>query len=52
MFQRIVYEDWQLIFPVVALAVASCVFLAAAWRAARMKPAQSDRLARLPLENE
>ncbi len=52
MFHRIIYQDWQLIFPVVALAVASLVFLAAAWRAAHMKPAEADRLARLPLENE
>ena len=52
MFHRIVYEDWQLIFPVVALAVASSIFLAAAWRAFHMKPAQSDRLARLPLEHD
>lgn len=52
MFQRIIYEDWQLIFPVVALAVASLVFLAAGWRAARMKPEQAEHLARLPLEKE
>lgn len=52
MFRRIIYEDWQLIFPVVALAVASLVYLAAAWRASRMKPAQSERLARLPFEHD
>ncbi len=52
MFRRIIYEDWQLIFPVVALAVASLVYVAAAWRASRMKPVQSERLARLPFENE
>jgi ABC-type antimicrobial peptide transport system permease subunit len=52
MFRRIIYEDWQLIFPVVALAVASCVYLAAAWSASRMKPVQADRLSRLPLEKE
>ena len=52
MFQRIIYEDWQLIFPLVALAVASLIFVAAAWRAARMKPGQAEQLARLPFENE
>jgi predicted lysophospholipase L1 biosynthesis ABC-type transport system permease subunit len=52
MFHRIIYEDWQLIFPVVALAVASLVYLAAGWRAARMKPEQLERMARLPFENE
>ncbi len=51
MLRRIIYEDWQLIFPVVALAVASLVYVTAAWRAARMKPAQADRMAGLPLEN-
>lgn len=51
MFRRLIYEDWQLIFPVVALLVASLVFLAAGYRAARMKPAQAERLARLPLDN-
>lgn len=52
MLRRIIYEDWQLIFPVVALAAASGIFLFAAWRAARMKPDQVDRLARLPFEND
>ena len=50
MFHRIVYEDWQLIFPVVALLVASLVYAAAAWRSYQMKPSQADRLARLPLD--
>jgi hypothetical protein len=52
MFRRIIYEDWQLIFPLVSFAVASCIYLAAGWRAARMKPMESERLARLPFENE
>ncbi|MBP6864068.1 MAG: hypothetical protein NDI75_09820 [Candidatus Didemnitutus sp.] len=52
MLRRIIYEDWQLIFPVVALAIASLVYLAAAWRAGRMKPAQAEQLSRLPFENE
>ncbi|MBI3886706.1 MAG: hypothetical protein HY302_13390 [Opitutae bacterium] len=51
MLRRLIYEDWQLIFPVVALIVASMVYLAAGYRAARMKPSQADRLARLPLDN-
>ena len=52
MLRRIIYEDWQLIFPVVALAVASFIYLAAGWRAARMTRAQSDRLAHLPFETD
>ena len=50
MLHRIIYEDWQLIFPVIALAVASSVFLAAAWRATHMKSEQAEQLARLPFE--
>ena len=52
MLRRIIYEDWQLIFPVIALAVASSIDLAAAWRASRMKPAQAERLARLPFDHQ
>jgi hypothetical protein len=52
MFQRIVYEDWQLIFPIVALAVASLIFLAAAWRASHMNSEQAEQLARLPFDQE
>jgi len=52
MFHRIVYEDWQLIFPIVALLVATLVYVCAALRAAAMKPDQAERLARLPLEHD
>jgi hypothetical protein len=52
MLRRIIYEDWQLIFPIIALAVASCIYLAAAWRAAHMERAQAEKLARLPLERD
>jgi hypothetical protein len=51
MLRRIIYEDWQLIFPVVALAVASLVYLAAAWGAARLKPERAEKLARIPLDH-
>ncbi|MEO6996323.1 MAG: hypothetical protein ABI273_22150 [Lacunisphaera sp.] len=51
MFRRIIYEDWQLIFPIVAFVVASLIYVAAAWRASRMKPVEVDRLANLPFEN-
>ncbi len=51
MFRRIVYEDWQLIFPVVALAVASLIYAVAAWRASVMKSERADELARLPFDH-
>jgi hypothetical protein len=52
MLRRIIYEDWQLIFPIIALAVASCVYLAAAWRASQMKSDQAEKLARLPFDHD
>jgi hypothetical protein len=52
MINRIIYEDWQLIFPVIALLVASTVYLVAAWRATTMDRAQVDRMANLPFEKE
>lgn len=52
MIKRIIYEDWQLIFPVIALLVASTVYLFAAWRATKMDSAELERLARLPFEKE
>jgi len=51
MFSRIIYDDWQLVFPVVALLVALLVYSTAAWRASRMKPSQAEHLSRLPFEN-
>ncbi len=52
MFQRIVYEDWQMIFPIVALLVATLVYVCAALRTSAMKPKEAERLARLPLDHE
>ena len=52
MFQRLLYEDWQLVFPVVAFAVAAGVFGLVVWRALRMKRPQLERLARLPLDDD
>ncbi len=44
MIHRIIYEDWQLIFPAVALLVAAMVYAVAAWRTAGMPPAETARL--------
>jgi flagellar biogenesis protein FliO len=52
MFQRVFYEDWQLVFPIVALAAAAAFFCAIIWRTVRMQRGQLDRLARMPLEDE
>jgi hypothetical protein len=52
MWRRIIYEDWQLIFPVMALVVASAIYLIAGWRASRMPADDADRMERLPLEHD
>ncbi len=52
MFQRVIYEDWQLVFPIVAFAAAVAICGAVVWRAVRMPRGQLDRLAQMPLEDE
>jgi len=52
MFQRILYEDRQLVFPIVAFTAAAAFFVVMSWRALRMKRPQVERLARMPLEAE
>jgi hypothetical protein len=51
MLRRILYEDWQLIFPVIALFAATAVYFAAAWRALHMTPEQAKEQASRPLED-
>lgn len=50
MIHRIIYEDWPLIFPVVALIVAAMVYLVAAWRTTGLRPADAGRAEQAPLE--
>jgi hypothetical protein len=52
MFQRVIYEDWQMIFPIVAFAAASSICILVVWRVAHMQRGQLDRLARMPLEED
>jgi hypothetical protein len=52
MFQRVFYEDWQLVFAMVAFAAAVTLCGAVVWRAVRMQRGQLDRLARMPLEDD
>jgi hypothetical protein len=51
MLRRIIYEDWQLIFPVLALLTATAIYVSAGWRAWRMRPSQAEEMARLPLQD-
>ncbi len=52
MFDRIVYADWHVVFPIVAFLAAAGIFAVLSWRALRMTRADVDRFARLPLEDD
>ncbi len=52
MFDRIIYADWHVVFPVVAFLAAAGLFAAMSWRALRMKRPDVDRFARLPLDDD
>jgi uncharacterized membrane protein len=51
MFRRLVLEHWMSLFTLIAFATALSVYLSITWRALRMKPIQSERFARLPLDD-
>jgi hypothetical protein len=51
MFRRLVLEHWMAVFTLTAFVTALSVYLSCAWSALRMKPAQRDRFARLPLQD-
>ncbi len=52
MFRRLLFEDWVSLFPLIALITAGSVYATIFYRALRMKRAQIDHFARLPLESE
>lgn len=52
MFKRFVYEDWVMIFPVVAFVTAACIFAYFLHQALRMKRNKVERFARLPFNEE
>ncbi len=52
MFKRFIYDDWAMIFPVVAFITAACVFGYFVVRALRMKRAQVERFENLPFSDE
>jgi hypothetical protein len=51
MFRRLVLENWMAVFTLTAFATALSVYLTITWRALRMKPVQTERFARLPLDD-
>jgi hypothetical protein len=52
MFQRVIYDNWQLVFPLVAFAAAVAVCSAMVWGVMHMPRGQVDRFARMPLEDD
>jgi len=51
MFKRLSYEEWQAMAPVIAFLLTFAVFLLQVVRALCIKKEHSERLARLPLED-
>ncbi len=52
MFKRLLFDDWVMIFPLVAFITATSVYVALTWRALRMRRSQIDHFANLPFKNE
>lgn len=51
MFKRVILEDWANIVPMIAFGVLFLVFLVTTLRAIRLKPADRERMAKLPLSD-
>jgi hypothetical protein len=52
MFKRIIFDDWVMVFPLVAFVTAACIFGCFVYRALRMRRSQADHFAQLPFQNE
>jgi hypothetical protein len=52
MFDRVIYADWHVVFPLVAFLAAAGFFAVMSWGALRMKRADVERFARLPLDDD
>ncbi len=52
MFRRLIFENWVMIFPLVAFITASTIYFTITWRALRMKRSQIDQMANLPLVDD
>jgi hypothetical protein len=52
MFRRLLFDDWVMIFPLVAFVTAASIYATLTWRALRMRRAQIEHFAHLPFENE
>jgi len=52
MTSRIVFEDWQLLFPAIGIAIFAVIFLGVVVRVWRTKTPRVHHLENLPLEEE
>lgn len=52
MFKRFIFEDWVMIFPLVAFVTAACIFGCFVQRALRMRRGRVERFANLPFNDE
>jgi len=52
MFQRINYEEWQMLFPVVGFVFFFLVFLVVVYRVVRMKKNTVSQMEQMPLEED
>jgi hypothetical protein len=52
MFKRFIYDDWVMIFPVVAFVTAACIFAYFLHHALKMKRGKVERFASLPFNEE
>jgi hypothetical protein len=52
MFHRIIFDDWVVIFPLVAFITAVSVYATLTWRALKMRPAQLNHFENLPFNDE
>jgi len=52
MFDRVIYSNWHVIFPIAAFIVAAVIFSAMCWRALRMQRGQVEHFSRLPLADD
>jgi len=52
MGSRVIFEDWTIIFPIIAFLVAFPIFAYIVYKALRMKQSKADHMAHLPLQHD
>lgn len=52
MFSRVTWENWQILFPIIAFTLIFLGYLFFALRGLLMRKKKADKMSRLPLEDE